>query len=72
MKEELVEFEGTVTELLRGGMFRVEIDESKHEIMAQVNGKMRMYKIKVLFQKIMTPMCVATAVVSLLFNVLAP
>ena len=48
MKEELVEFEGTVTELLRGGMFRVEIDESKHEIMAQVNGKMRMYKIKVL------------------------
>lgn len=48
MKEKLVEFEGTVTELLRGGMFRVEIDESKHEIMAQINGKMRMYKIKVL------------------------
>ena len=48
MKEKLVEFEGTVTELLRGGMFRVEIDQSKHEIMAQINGKMRMYKIKVL------------------------
>jgi len=48
LKEKLVEFEGTVTELLRGGMFRVEIDESKHEIMAQINGKMRMYKIKVL------------------------
>ena len=48
MKEELVEFEGTVTELLRGGMFRVEINESKHEIIAQINGKMRMYKIKVL------------------------
>tara|TARA_R110002060_G_scaffold63793_2_gene73030 strand:- start:360 stop:578 length:219 start_codon:yes stop_codon:yes gene_type:complete len=47
-KEELVEFEGTVTELLRGGMFRVEINESKHEIIAQINGKMRMYKIKVL------------------------
>ena len=48
MKEELVEFEGTVTELLRGGMFRVEINESKHEVIAQINGKMRMYKIKVL------------------------
>ena len=46
MKEELVEFEGTVTELLRGGMFRVEIAESKHEVIAQINGKMRMYKIK--------------------------
>ena len=48
MKEELVEFEGTVTELLRGGMFRVEIAESKHEVIAKINGKMRMYKIKVL------------------------
>jgi translation initiation factor IF-1 len=48
LKEELVEFEGTVTELLRGGMFRVEIAESKHEVIAQINGKMRMYKIKVL------------------------
>ena len=48
MKEELVEFEGTVTELLRGGMFRVEIAVSKHEVIAQINGKMRMYKIKVL------------------------
>ena len=37
MKEELVEFEGTVTELLRGGMFRVEINESKHEVIAQIN-----------------------------------
>lgn len=48
MKEELVKFEGTVTELLRGGMFRIEINESKHELIAQINGKMRMYKIKVL------------------------
>jgi translation initiation factor IF-1 len=29
-------------------MFRVEIAESKHEVIAQINGKMRMYKIKVL------------------------
>jgi len=48
LKEKLVQFEGTVTELLRGGMFRVEINESKHELIAQINGKMRMHKIKVL------------------------
>ena len=48
MKEKLVQFEGTVTELLRGGMFRIEINESKHERIAQINGKMRMHKIKVL------------------------
>jgi len=48
LKEKLVQFEGTVTELLRGGMFRIEINESKHELIAQINGKMRMHKIKVL------------------------
>lgn len=48
MKEQLIQFEGTVTELLRGGMFRVEITEPKHEVIAQISGKMRMHKIKVL------------------------
>ena len=47
-KEELIKFEGIVIELMRGGMFRVEIKEPKHEVIAQINGKMRMYKIKVL------------------------
>ena len=47
-KEELIKFEGIVTELMRGGMFRVEIKEPKHGVIAQINGKMRMYKIKVL------------------------
>ena len=43
-----MKFEGIVIELMRGGMFRVEIKEPKHEVIAQINGKMRMYKIKVL------------------------
>ena len=47
-KEELIKFEGVVTELMRGGMFRIELKEPKHELIAQINGKMRMYKIKVL------------------------
>jgi translation initiation factor IF-1 len=48
LKEKLVQFEGTVIELLRGGVFRIEIDETKHEVIAQINGKMRLHKIKVL------------------------
>ena len=47
-KEELIKFEGIVTELMRGGMFRIELKEPKHELIAQINGKMHMYKIKVL------------------------
>jgi translation initiation factor IF-1 len=47
-KEELVQFTGTVIELLRGGMFRCKINDIEHEVIAQINGKMRMYKIKVL------------------------
>lgn len=47
-KEELIQFEGTVTELLRGGMFKVNIKEPAHTLIAQINGKMRMHKIKVL------------------------
>jgi translation initiation factor IF-1 len=47
-KEELIQFEGTVIELLRGGVFKVEITEPKHTVTAQINGKMRMHKIKVL------------------------
>jgi translation initiation factor IF-1 len=47
-KEGLVTFEGKVTELLRGGMFRVIIEGNGHELIAQLNGRMRMHKIKVL------------------------
>ena len=47
-KEELIQFEGKVTELLRGGVFKVQIVEPKHTVIAQINGKMRMHIIKVL------------------------
>jgi translation initiation factor IF-1 len=47
-KEEIVTFEGTVVELLRGGLFRVQIQDQQHEVTAQINGKMRLHKIKVL------------------------
>lgn len=47
-KEGLVTFEGKVVELLRGGMFKVLIDDTGHQLIAQLNGRMRMHRIKVL------------------------
>ena len=46
-KEELLEFEGTVTELLPNSMFRVKL-ENEHEILAHTAGKMRKHRIRVL------------------------
>ena len=46
-KEELLEFEGIVTELLPNAMFRVKLD-NEHEILAHTAGKMRKHRIRVL------------------------
>ena len=46
-KEELLEFPGTVTELLPNATFRVTL-ENDHEIIAHTAGKMRKNRIRVL------------------------
>jgi translation initiation factor IF-1 len=46
-KEELLEFEGTVMEILPNAMFRVEL-ENKHEIIAHTSGRMRKHRIRIL------------------------
>jgi translation initiation factor IF-1 len=46
-KEETLEFEGMVTELLPNATFRVKLDNS-HEIIAHTAGKMRKNRIRVL------------------------
>lgn len=46
-KEDLMEFNGTVTELLPNAMFRVTL-ENGHEILAHTSGKMRKNRIRVL------------------------
>ncbi len=46
-KEELLEFEGAVTELLPNAMFRVKL-ENEHEVLAHTSGKMRKNRIRVL------------------------
>ena len=46
-KDELLEFTGTVKELLPNAMFRVLLDND-HEIIAHTAGKMRKFRIRVL------------------------
>ncbi len=46
-KEEAIEVDGKVLEVLPGGTFRVEL-ENGHIITAHVSGKIRMYHIRVL------------------------
>lgn len=46
-KEEVLELEGSVTELLPNAMFRVKLDND-HEVLAHTSGKMRKNRIRVL------------------------
>ena len=45
-KEELIEMEGTVTDVQRNSRYRVEL-ENGHEILAYTAGKMRKFRIRV-------------------------
>ena len=46
-KEDMIEFTGTVSELLPNAMFRVRLD-NEHTILAHTSGKMRKNRIRVL------------------------
>ena len=47
MKEELLEFEGVVTEVLPEARFRVKLD-NEHEVLAYTAGRMKRNRIKTL------------------------
>jgi translation initiation factor IF-1 len=44
-KEDLLEFDGTVTEVLPDGNYRVKLD-NEHELLAYMSGKMRKFRIR--------------------------
>lgn len=48
MKQENIEMTGVITEALGNSLFRVELDTTGHEVLAQVSGRMRKFYIKVL------------------------
>jgi len=45
-RDDAIEFEGTVNEVLAGGMFRVEVGEG-HVVLAHLSGKMRKFRIRI-------------------------
>jgi translation initiation factor IF-1 len=47
MKEDAIELEGTVSEVLPSAMFRVDLDNG-HRLLATAAGKMRKFRIRVL------------------------
>ncbi|MGE0094104.1 MAG: translation initiation factor IF-1 [Alphaproteobacteria bacterium] len=46
-KEELIEFEGVVTEVLPNAMFRVKLDNNQ-EVLAHTSGRVRRNRIRIL------------------------
>ncbi len=47
VKEEKIEFDGEVTEALRGRMFRVQLDNG-HETLGYLAGRLKRYRIRVM------------------------
>lgn len=47
MKDDVIEFEGVVNDVLPSAMFRVQL-ENGHGVLATMAGKMRKYRIRIL------------------------
>lgn len=46
-KEAAIRVEATVLEALPNAMFRVELENNKHQVLCQLSGKMRMHYIRI-------------------------
>jgi translation initiation factor IF-1 len=47
-KEDAIPAEGTVVDKLPNAVFKIRLDASQHEILAQVSGKIRKHSIRIL------------------------
>jgi translation initiation factor IF-1 len=45
-RDDLIEFDGKVTEVLAGGNFKVQLDNG-HDVLARLSGRMRRFHIRV-------------------------
>ena len=48
MANDTIRVEGTVKELLPNTMFRVELEDTSHEVLAHISGRMRRHFIRIL------------------------
>ncbi len=47
-KEDVIEVEGVVTESMPNATFKVKLNNSEHEVLAHISGKLRMNFIRIL------------------------
>lgn len=47
-KEDIIEVEGVVDEVLPGNMFRVEVNNMPHMLLCYMGGKLKQHKIRVI------------------------
>jgi translation initiation factor IF-1 len=47
-KDDLLELTGQVTEVLPGNMYRVQLDDNQHIILAYLGGRLKQHKIKII------------------------
>jgi translation initiation factor IF-1 len=47
-KEDSIPAEGTVIDKLPNALFKVRLDSSEHEVLAQISGKIRKHSIRIL------------------------
>lgn len=47
-KDDLLELTGQVTEVLPGSMYRVQLDDNQHIILAYLGGRLKQHKIKII------------------------
>ncbi len=47
-KKDAIEFEGIVTDKLPNAMFKVELNENKHQVLCHLSGKLRVNYMKIL------------------------
>lgn len=48
MKEELIQVAGTIVDKQRDACFKVKVNDSDHIVMAQISGRMRRNRIRIL------------------------
>ena len=47
-KEDVIQMSGEVIEVLGNSMFRVRLDDTGHEVVAYIGGKLRKFSIKII------------------------
>jgi translation initiation factor IF-1 len=47
-KDDLLELTGQVTEVLPGNMYRIQLDDNQHIILAYLGGRLKQHKIKII------------------------